>query len=68
MDDHFQVYLVPPMARGTPYWYRRYHPSVMAAFREAFRNCEEGIFVMQAFSNPLFEKDQIHLNEDSGPA
>jgi hypothetical protein len=56
------------MARKTPYWYRRYHPSVMTSFKEAFRTCEEGIIVMQIFDNPAFEKDQIHLSEDSGPA
>jgi hypothetical protein len=59
---------MPPMARQTPYWYRRYHPSVMTSFREAFRTCEEGIVVMQIFDNPVFEKDHIHLSEESGPS
>jgi hypothetical protein len=40
----------------------------MTAFREAFRNCEEGIVVMQVFNDPVFEKDHIHLSEESGPA
>jgi hypothetical protein len=40
----------------------------MTAFREAFRNCEEGIVVMQVFNDPIFEKDHIHLSEESGPA
>jgi hypothetical protein len=40
----------------------------MTSFKEAFRTCEEGIIVMQIFDNPAFEKDQIHLSEDSGPA
>jgi hypothetical protein len=63
-----QVYIMPPMARKTPYWYRRYYPHIMTSFREAFRSCEEGLLVLPCFPDPIFEKDYIHLNEDSGPS
>jgi hypothetical protein len=58
---------MPPMARRTPYWYRRYFPSVMTSFKDAFRVCEEGIVVLPDFREPVFERDWIHLDEDSGP-
>jgi len=62
------VYIMPPMSRKTPFWYRRYFPNIMTSFREAFRSCEEGLLVLPVFLDPVFEKDYIHLNEDSGPA
>ncbi len=58
---------MPPMARSTPFWYKRYFPSVMFCFNDAFKSCEEGITVMPSFKNPVFEKDFIHLTEESGP-
>ena len=65
---YLQVYIMPPMSRNTPYWYRRYFPNIMSAFRTSFKTCEEGLVVLPIFKDPVFEKDYIHLNEDSGPA
>jgi hypothetical protein len=39
----------------------------MFCFNDAFKSCEEGITVMPSFKNPVFEKDFIHLTEESGP-
>jgi len=58
---------MPPLPRGTPFWYRRYFPSIASKFAESFRHTEEGIFVLPTYSKPDYELDGIHLTEEDGP-
>jgi hypothetical protein len=54
------------MSRKVPYWYHRYFPSVMASFKESFDHPEPGIYVLPDFTDVVYERDCIHLNEISG--
>ncbi len=62
-----QVYIVPPLPRQTPYWYRRYFSSISSRFAESFKHTEEGIIVLPTFPHPEYERDGIHLTEEDGP-
>jgi hypothetical protein len=63
----WQVFVVPPLPRGTPYWYRRYFTSISTCFAEAFKHVEDGILVLPTFVQPDYERDGIHLTEGDGP-
>jgi hypothetical protein len=39
----------------------------MASFSAAFRQPDGCTYVLSSFPCPTFEKDGVHLSEDSGP-
>jgi len=55
------------MYRETPFWYKRNYPRIMASFSAAFRQPDGCTYILSNFSCPSFEKDGVHLSEDSGP-
>jgi len=61
------VFVVPPLPRETPYWYRRYFTSISSRFAESFKHTEEGVYVLPPFNKPDYERDGIHLTEADGP-
>ncbi len=61
------MFVVPPLPRGTPYWYRRYFTSISSCFAEAFKHTEDGILVLPTFTQPDYERDGIHFTENDGP-
>jgi hypothetical protein len=63
----FQVFVVPPLPRSSPFWYRRYYHPITTLFAEAFRHTEDGIHVLPTYAKPEYEVDGIHLTEESGP-
>jgi len=62
-----KVYIMPPLPRESPFWYRRYFPSIASKFAESFRHTEEGIYVLPTYTKPNYELDGIHLTEEDGP-
>ncbi len=61
-----KVYLMPPMYRECPFWYKRNFPQISAAFTSAFRQPVGHTFALASYTNPVFERDGIHLTEDDG--
>jgi hypothetical protein len=39
---------------------------VVACFKESFDHSEPGIYVLPDFTDAVYERDYIHLNEVSG--
>jgi len=63
----YQVYVLPPMLRRTPYWFHRYFDVVMCAFEDVFSQPIPGLSVLPAYPNPEMSVDGIHLTPQSGP-
>jgi len=61
-----KVYLMPPMYRECPFWYKRNFPQISASFTSAFRQPVGHTFALASYTNPSFERDGIHLTEDDG--
>ena len=61
-----QVYLMPPMYRECPFWYKRNFAQITASFTSAFRQPIGHTFTLASYTNPAFELDGIHLTEDDG--
>jgi hypothetical protein len=60
---------MPPMLRQVPYWYSRYHDTVMSVFEDVFRSSTvESVYVLPSPPVALaYERDCVHLTEESGP-
>jgi hypothetical protein len=54
------------MYRECPFWYKRNFPQISAAFTSAFRQPVGHTFALASYTNPIFERDGIHLTEDDG--
>jgi hypothetical protein len=54
------------MYRECPFWYKRNFPQISAAFTSAFRQPVGHTFALASYTNPVFERDGIHLTEDDG--
>jgi hypothetical protein len=62
------VLIFPPMLRRQPYWYARWHSSIMIMFDSAYRQPDiAGVYVLPSYPSPEFDLDGIHLTMDSGP-
>jgi hypothetical protein len=61
-----KVYLMPPMYRECPFWYKRNFAQISASFTSAFRQPIGHTFALASYTNPTFERDGIHLTEDDG--
>jgi hypothetical protein len=61
-----KVYLMPPMYRECPFWYKRNFSQISAAFTSAFRQPVGHTFALASYTDPTFERDGIHLTEDDG--
>ncbi len=57
---------MPPMYRECPFWYKRNYCQISAAFTSSFRQPVGHTFVLSSYTNPVFERDGIHLTEDDG--
>jgi len=56
------------MLRRQPYWYSRWHSSIMIVFDSTYRQPDlSGVYVLPTYPNPVFELDGVHLTIDSGP-
>jgi hypothetical protein len=56
------------MTRRQPYWYSRWHGSIMLLFDTAYRQPDiSSVYVLPSFPNPVFELDGVHMTADIGP-
>jgi len=56
------------MLRRQPYWYSRWHGSIMLLFDAAYRQPDlPSVYVLPSYPNPILELDGVHLTADSGP-
>jgi hypothetical protein len=59
---------MPPMIRKVPYWYQRYHDTVISAFEDAVRSSTiQSVYVIPAMQGLTYSRDCIHLSDKSGP-
>jgi hypothetical protein len=55
------------MLRRQPYWYARWHSSIMIMFDSAYRQPDiAGVYVLPSYPCPDFDLDGVHLTMDSG--
>jgi len=56
------------MLRRQPYWYSRWHGSIMLNFDAAYRQPDiANVFILPSYPNPVFDLDGVHLTADNGP-